>query len=247
MAPLASIGGVGARTPTSNASLKGEAGRVGAPGPTLAASRTREPAEDPAMNAHVQAPAAPVKTTCPYCGVGCGVLATPDGQGGRGHRGRHRAPGQFRPALLEGLGPRRDALPRQPPAPSAGGRRPRQLGIGAGHRGGIPAPDRRGARAGFGRVLPLGPVAHGRITTSPTSSRRASSARRTSTPTRACACRARSPPTGVPSARTPCRAATRTSTRRTSSCWWARTPPGATRSCSAAWWMPAPSAAPSWW
>ena len=21
----------------------------------------------------------PVRTTCPYCGVGCGVLATPDG------------------------------------------------------------------------------------------------------------------------------------------------------------------------
>ena len=26
--------------------------------------------------------AAPVRTTCPYCGVGCGVLATPDGKGG---------------------------------------------------------------------------------------------------------------------------------------------------------------------
>ena len=25
---------------------------------------------------------APTKTTCPYCGVGCGVLATPDGKGG---------------------------------------------------------------------------------------------------------------------------------------------------------------------
>ena len=23
-----------------------------------------------------------VRTTCPYCGVGCGVLASPDGQGG---------------------------------------------------------------------------------------------------------------------------------------------------------------------
>ena len=22
-----------------------------------------------------------VRTTCPYCGVGCGVVATPDGQG----------------------------------------------------------------------------------------------------------------------------------------------------------------------
>jgi assimilatory nitrate reductase catalytic subunit len=28
------------------------------------------------------APAAATRTTCPYCGVGCGLLATPDGQGG---------------------------------------------------------------------------------------------------------------------------------------------------------------------
>ena len=32
------------------------------------------------MTAH--APEQTVRTTCPYCGVGCGVLATPDGQGG---------------------------------------------------------------------------------------------------------------------------------------------------------------------
>jgi assimilatory nitrate reductase catalytic subunit len=25
---------------------------------------------------------ASVRTTCPYCGVGCGVLAKPDGKGG---------------------------------------------------------------------------------------------------------------------------------------------------------------------
>ncbi|MFN7104959.1 MAG: hypothetical protein ACK4N1_20280, partial [Pseudorhizobium sp.] len=25
---------------------------------------------------------APVRSTCPYCGVGCGVIATPDGKGG---------------------------------------------------------------------------------------------------------------------------------------------------------------------
>ena len=23
-----------------------------------------------------------IRTTCPYCGVGCGIVATPDGQGG---------------------------------------------------------------------------------------------------------------------------------------------------------------------
>ena len=28
-----------------------------------------------------------VRTTCPYCGVGCGVLATPDGQGGLAIKG----------------------------------------------------------------------------------------------------------------------------------------------------------------
>ncbi|MFO1148072.1 MAG: molybdopterin-dependent oxidoreductase [Alsobacter sp.] len=32
------------------------------------------------MNAPAPRPA--IRTTCPYCGVGCGVLATPDGQGG---------------------------------------------------------------------------------------------------------------------------------------------------------------------
>jgi assimilatory nitrate reductase catalytic subunit len=32
------------------------------------------------MNAHMQAPG--VQTTCPYCGVGCGVVVTPDGAGG---------------------------------------------------------------------------------------------------------------------------------------------------------------------
>ena len=33
------------------------------------------------MNAPAQHPPA-VRTTCPYCGVGCGVLAKPDGRGG---------------------------------------------------------------------------------------------------------------------------------------------------------------------
>jgi assimilatory nitrate reductase catalytic subunit len=32
------------------------------------------------MNAHTPAPG--VSTTCPYCGVGCGIVATPDGRGG---------------------------------------------------------------------------------------------------------------------------------------------------------------------
>ena len=46
-----------------------------------------------------------VRTTCPYCGVGCGVIATPGPEGGR-HRRRSRPPRQFRPAVLQGRGAR---------------------------------------------------------------------------------------------------------------------------------------------
>ena len=39
--------------------------------------------------------AAPVRTTCPYCGVGCGVLATPDGKGGAAIAGDPEHPANF--------------------------------------------------------------------------------------------------------------------------------------------------------
>src|SRR3954452_8987510 len=45
------------------------------------------------MNAHLGAPS--VRTTCPYCGVGCGVLATPDGQGGATIAGDGDHPANF--------------------------------------------------------------------------------------------------------------------------------------------------------
>ncbi len=45
------------------------------------------------MNAHVHPPA--VRTTCPYCGVGCGILATPDGQGGATIAGDPDHPANF--------------------------------------------------------------------------------------------------------------------------------------------------------
>lgn len=38
---------------------------------------------------------APVRTTCPYCGVGCGVLATPDGAGGAAIAGDPTHPANF--------------------------------------------------------------------------------------------------------------------------------------------------------
>ena len=37
----------------------------------------------------------PVRTTCPYCGVGCGVLASPDGQGGAAIAGDPQHPANF--------------------------------------------------------------------------------------------------------------------------------------------------------
>ena len=38
---------------------------------------------------------APVRTTCPYCGVGCGVLVTPDGMGGASVKGDPDHPANF--------------------------------------------------------------------------------------------------------------------------------------------------------
>ncbi len=45
------------------------------------------------MNMAVDPP--PVRTTCPYCGVGCGVLAKPDGQGGAAIAGDAEHPANF--------------------------------------------------------------------------------------------------------------------------------------------------------
>src|SRR3984893_18325590 len=45
------------------------------------------------MNAHAQAPG--VHTTCPYCGVGCGVVAMPDGAGGAAITGDKSHPENF--------------------------------------------------------------------------------------------------------------------------------------------------------
>ena len=45
------------------------------------------------MNAHAPAPG--VHTTCPYCGVGCGVVATPDGAGRMAITGDKSHPANF--------------------------------------------------------------------------------------------------------------------------------------------------------
>src|SRR4051812_35609518 len=44
------------------------------------------------MNTH---PHPSVRTTCPYCGVGCGVRATPDGAGGAAIAGDPEHPANF--------------------------------------------------------------------------------------------------------------------------------------------------------
>src|SRR5438876_9318050 len=46
------------------------------------------------MNAHAPY-AATVRTICPYCGVGCGLLATPDGRGGAAIAGDPEHPANF--------------------------------------------------------------------------------------------------------------------------------------------------------
>ena len=45
------------------------------------------------MNVHAPMPS--VRTTCPYCGVGCGILATPDGGGGAAIAGDPDHPANF--------------------------------------------------------------------------------------------------------------------------------------------------------
>ncbi len=45
------------------------------------------------MNVHAPTPA--IRTTCPYCGVGCGILAAPDGQGGAVIAGDPKHPANF--------------------------------------------------------------------------------------------------------------------------------------------------------
>ncbi len=74
---------------------------------------------------------ATVRTTCPYCGVGCGVLATSPPDGSVTNRRRSRASGQLRPPVLEGLGAGRDAVAGGPAALPRDRRRAGELGPGA--------------------------------------------------------------------------------------------------------------------
>ena len=77
-----------------------------------------------------------VRTTCPYCGVGCGVV--PNAGDGRRHRARRPMhPANRGQALLEGHRAWRDHRPGRPAAPSDDRRQGGRLGRGA--RSGRPA------------------------------------------------------------------------------------------------------------
>ena len=72
-----------------------------------------------------------VRTTCPYCGVGCGVLATPDGKGGATIAGDPEHPANFGRLCSKGSA----------------------LGETLGLETRLLHPDRRGARVGWDEAL----------------------------------------------------------------------------------------------
>ena len=84
-----------------------------------------------------------VRTTCPYCGVGCGLVAARAADGELRDPRRSRASGELRARLLEGRGARRDARPRRPAAASRDSRRARR----AGTRRSTPSPAASRARS----------------------------------------------------------------------------------------------------
>ena len=74
----------------------------------------------------------PVATTCPYCGVGCGVLLSPrpDSNAAIGFK-RSQPSRQLRAALFEGIGAGGDAFARWAFAEAFHWRQDRKLGRGA--------------------------------------------------------------------------------------------------------------------
>ena len=120
--------------------------------------RGRGPARAGGARAGPRAGGMSVRTTCPYCGVGCGVLATPDGRGGAAiagdpehpaNRGRLCSKGA---ALGETL-----SLEDRLLHPEIDGQRV-SLGDGARHRRQRLSRDHRRARARCRRLLRLGPA-----------------------------------------------------------------------------------------
>ena len=60
------------------------------------------PTLQPSLQGEGKTSAVTVRTTCPYCGVGCGVLATPDGTGGFAIKGDPDHPANFGRLCVKG-------------------------------------------------------------------------------------------------------------------------------------------------
>ena len=109
-----------------------------------------------------------VRTTCPYCGVGCGVLAEVAADGQVSVRGDPDHPANFGRLCSKGSALGRDHRPRRPAAPSGDRRAPRRMG--------------RGARSGRSEILARRSPSTGR-TRSPSTCRASCSPRTITSPT----------------------------------------------------------------
>src|SRR5262245_55605379 len=200
------------------------------------------------MNAPSPQPPA-VRTTCPYCGVGCGLLARPDGYGGASIAGDPDHPANFGricskgSALGEtlGLGERLlHPLLRLPDGSLARVPWPRALGAVADGFKRIIAREGPDAVAFYlsGQLLTEDYYVANKLMKGFIGSANVD------TNSRLCMA---SSVTGAPWVPTPCPAPTRPSTPPPSSCWSAPTPPGAIRCCSRGWSRTGASAAPGSW
>ena len=185
----------------------------------------------------MDAEARAIRTTCPYCGVGCGVVAsTPTVRAAVPIAGDPEHPANFGRLCSKGARSGRDRRPRRPAAPPEIGRRAGVLGRGARpRRAPLPRHDRR-ARPGRGRLLRLRPVADRgllRRQQADEGLHRLGQYRHQFAPVHGV--RGRRPPPRVRRA-TWCPAPTRISSLPTWSCWSAPTSPGAIRSSTSASW-----------
>ena len=205
----------------------------------------------PRVNAPSPQPPA-VRTTCPYCGVGCGLLARPDGTGGAAIAGdpdhpansgasapRARRSARRSACRRRLLHPMLRQARRQPGAHRLAGRaRPRRRRL---------PPHRRARRARRGRLLSLRPAPDRgllRRQQADEGLHRLGQCRHQFAAVHGLLGRR---PQARFRRRHRARHATRTSTLPTSSFWSARTRPGAIRCCSSAWSGTSATAAPRSW
>ena len=172
-----------------------------------------------------------VRTTCPYCGVGCGVLAEVAADGKASVRGDPEHPANFGKLCSKGSALAETMGIEGRLAPSRDRRQAGWLGCGARSGGEALFRDHCRARARCGRLLRLGPAPDRRLLRRQQADERVSRLgqhRHQFAPLHGVLGR-RPPPRLRRGYRA--RQSTRISRRPTSSSWSARIPPGATR-CS---------------